>query len=563
MFELKTRIVILFFLFVAVPTFAQSRYGLNDTLAVVGNKIITLNEFQLFYKEKLRKIGLTDNGDTRIKYIQNLVDDELLLLDAKKRGIDKTKSALVELERIKNQELLNAFSKSFIEPTVNVTEQDLKNMYIKMNTKIKVKHLYGSTLEEAGILYDQLKEGNSFEGLAKEVFHDEQLKENGGDLGYISVDEMDPNLEETAFSMKVGEISKPIKTVTGYSIIKVEDIKQNPFVIESEYLKARDRINAFVKKRAYEEAAKRYTTGQKKELAITFDKSMMNKLFESLQSYSNKNSFERSSVFFKQNKNKNVVKSGLENWNLIQLVSELELTDEMQRKWIHSETDLGDFISGLIIRKNTIRKALKAQLDKSQTFKNNVEFNFNTFLIQQIERQLKERITISQDSVKTYYEENLNRFTTEAEMRLSSILLDNQSLADSVSQLLNKGISFEEIVTQFSIQTNTAKNKGDMGFFRKSELGTLADKIFEMKVGQWTGPINDEGKYLFLKCTGLKQTTLRSLAEVADEIKETLTSLKWFKVREQYAGSLKKENRVQLFPEKIKSINLLTKAYDR
>ncbi|NCQ18201.1 MAG: hypothetical protein GW805_07760 [Ignavibacteria bacterium] len=563
MFELKTRIVILFFLFVAVPTFAQSRYGLNDTLAVVGNKIITLNEFQLFYKEKLRKIGLTDNGDTRIKYIQNLVDDELLLLDAKKRGIDKTKSALVELERIKNQELLNAFSKSFIEPTVNVTEQDLKNMYIKMNTKIKVKHLYGSTLEEAGILYDQLKEGNSFEELAKEVFHDEQLKENGGDLGYISVDEMDPNLEETAFSMKVGEISKPIKTVTGYSIIKVEDIKQNPFVIESEYLKARDRINAFVKKRAYEEAAKRYTTGQKKELAITFDKSMMNKLFESLQSYSNKNSFERSSVFFKQNKNKNVVKSGLENWNLIQLVSELELTDEMQRKWIHSETDLGDFISGLIIRKNTIRKALKAQLDKSQTFKNNVEFNFNTFLIQQIERQLKERITISQDSVKTYYEENLNRFTTEAEMRLSSILLDNQSLADSVSQLLNKGISFEEIVTQFSIQTNTAKNKGDMGFFRKSELGTLADKIFEMKVGQWTGPINDEGKYLFLKCTGLKQTTLRSLAEVADEIKETLTSLKWFKVREQYAGSLKKENRVQLFPEKIKSINLLTKAYDR
>lgn len=351
--------------------------------------------------------------------------------------------------------------------------------------------------------------------------------------------------------------------MTGYSIIKVEDIKQNPFVIESEYLKARDRINAFVKKRAYEEAAKRYTTGQKKELAITFDKSMMNKLFESLQSYSNKNSFERSSVFFKQNKNKNVVKSGLENWNLIQLVSELELTDEMQRKWIHSETDLGDFISGLIIRKNTIRKALKAQLDKSQTFKNNVEFNFNTFLIQQIERQLKERITISQDSVKTYYEENLNRFTTEAEMRLSSILLDNQSLADSVSQLLNKGISFEEIVTQFSIQTNTAKNKGDMGFFRKSELGTLADKIFEMKVGQWTGPINDEGKYLFLKCTGLKQTTLRSLAEVADEIKETLTSLKWFKVREQYAGSLKKENRVQLFPEKIKSINLLTKAYDR
>jgi len=363
--------------------------------------------------------------------------------------------------------------------------------------------------------------------------------------------------------MKVGEISKPIKTVTGYSIIKVEDIKQNPFVIESEYLKARDRIKAFVSKRAYEEAAKRFTADQKRELAITFDKSMMNTLFESLQSYSNKNSFERSSVFFKQNKNKNVVKSKLENWNLTQLVSELELTDEMQRKWIHSETDLEDFISGLIIRKNTIRKALQTHLDESPMFKGNVEFNFNTFLIQQVEKELKARISVSKDSVKTYYEENLNRFTTEAEIRLSSILLDNQSLADSVSQLLNKGISFEEIVRQFSIQTNTAINKGDMGFFRKKELGTLADKVFEMKVGQWTGPINDEGKYLFLKCTELKPSNLRSIVEVSEEIKKTLTSLRWFKVREQYTESLKKENGVQLFPGKLNSLNLLTKAYDR
>ncbi|MFA6977903.1 MAG: peptidylprolyl isomerase [Ignavibacteriaceae bacterium] len=563
MFEVKTKILIFFFLSVAATTFAQSRYGLKDTLAVVGNKIITLDEFQIFYKEKLRKIGLTDNGDTRIKYLQNLVDDELLLLDAKKMGIDKTKSALVELERIKNQELLNAFSKSFIEPTVNVTEQDVKQMYIKMNTKIKVKHLYASTLEEAKKLYDQLKKGNSFEELAKEVFHDEQLKENGGDLGYISVDEMDPNLEETAFSMKVGEISKPIKTVTGYSIVKVEDIKQNPFVIESEYLKARDRIKAFVKKRTYEEAAKRYTADQKKEMAITFDKSMMDKLFESLQSYSNKNSFERSSVFFKQNKNKNIVKFKLENWNLTQLVSELELTDEMQRKWTHSETDLEDFISGLMIRKNTIRIALKAQLDKSQTFKNNVEYNFNTFLIQQVERQLKERITISQDSVKTYYEENRNRFTTEAEIRLSSILLDNQSLADSVSQLLNKGISFEVIVTQFSIQTNTAKNKGDMGFFRKNDLGNLGDKVFGMNPGQWMGPISDDGKYLFLKCTAKKPPIQKNLSEVSGEIKETLTTLDWYKSKTSYVSSLQKEIHVQLFPEKLNTLNLLTKAYDR
>lgn len=563
MFELKMKIVILSFLFISGASVAQTNYRSADTLAIVGNRTITLDEFQTYYKEKMLKIGLTDNGDTRTKYLQNLVDDELLLLDAKKRGIDKTKSALTELERIKTQELLNAFSKRFIEPTANVTEQDIKQMYIKMNTKIKVKHLYASTLEEAEKLYNQLKEGKSFEELAKEVFHDEQLKKNGGDLGYISVDEMDPNFENTAFAMKVGEVSQPVKTVTGYSIIKVDDIKQNPFVIESEYLKARNRIKAFVSKRAYEEAAKRFTADQKREFAITFDKSMVKDLFQSLQNISDKNSLESSSTFFQQNKNKVVVKSKMVTWNLTQLVTELELTNEAQRKWIHSETDLEDFISGLIIRKNAIRRALNAQLDKSQNFKNNVEYNFNTFLIQQVEKQLKERIIVSQDSIKTYYEENLNLFITEGEIRLSSILLDNKVLADSVARLLNEAIPFEELAGKYSIQTKTAKNKGDMGFFRKSELGTLTDNIFKMKSGEWIGPINDEGKYLFLKCTGIKQSKLRNLVDVSGEIKETLTSLRWFKTRKEYTDSLKKENHVLLFPGKLNSLNLLTRAYDR
>ncbi len=557
------KILLISFFLIGAITFAQSNYGTLDTLAIIDKRVITLSEFQKYYKEKMLRVGLTDNGDTRIKYLQNLVDDELLLLDAKKRGNDKTKSALTELERIKTQELLNAFSKKFIEPAVIVSEQDVQQMYRKMNTKIKVKHLYASTLDEAEKLYDQLKKGKSFEELAREVFHDAQLKDSGGDLDYISVDEMDPNLEEAAYSMKIGEVSQPIKTVTGYSIIKVEDIKQNPFVIESEYLKAHDRIKSFVKKRTYEEAAKKYSAEKKKELAITFNKSMVRDLFQSLKNLTDKNSLEGSSVFFQQNKNKVVVNSKTGSWSLTQLISELQLTDEAQRKWIHSETDLEDFISGLIIRKNTIRIALNAQLDKSPTFRNSVDYNFNTFLIQQVEKQMNERIIISQDSIKKYYEENLNRFTTEAEIRLSSILLDNKMLTDSVAEMLNQGTQFEEIAGKYSTQPNTAKNKGDMGFFRKSDLGNLGDKVFGMNPGQWMGPVSDDGKYLFLKCTSIKPPVRRSLSDVSEEIKETLTTLNWYKSKTGYILSLQKEIWVQLFPEKLNTLNLLTKAHDR
>lgn len=65
----------------------------EDTLAVIENKVITSDDFIASYKEKLTRIGLTDNGETRFGYLMNLVTDELLITEAKNKGFDKTEIA--------------------------------------------------------------------------------------------------------------------------------------------------------------------------------------------------------------------------------------------------------------------------------------------------------------------------------------------------------------------------------------------------------------------------------------------------------------------------------------
>lgn len=39
----------------------------NDTLAVIGNKVISFTDFIKSYKDRILRLGLTDNGDTRFK----------------------------------------------------------------------------------------------------------------------------------------------------------------------------------------------------------------------------------------------------------------------------------------------------------------------------------------------------------------------------------------------------------------------------------------------------------------------------------------------------------------
>ncbi len=89
--------------------------------------------------------------------------------------------------------------------------------------KLAVRHLYAKTKKEADRLYELLQKGASFNELAKQIFTDTALQNSGGYLGYITWGDTDPAFEDAAYSLKVGEISKPVKTAQGYSIIKLDN----------------------------------------------------------------------------------------------------------------------------------------------------------------------------------------------------------------------------------------------------------------------------------------------------------------------------------------------------
>ena len=117
--------------------------------------------------------------------------------------------------------------------------------------------MFARTKEEADNLYQLLKAGASFKELAKQVFTDSTLRNNGGYLGYFSWGDMDPAFENAAFSLKVGEISKPVKTAQGYSIIKVEDRKEIPLMTEDDFQKRKKKLERSLrisKKLPYERA---------------------------------------------------------------------------------------------------------------------------------------------------------------------------------------------------------------------------------------------------------------------------------------------------------------------
>jgi hypothetical protein len=85
-------------------------------------------------------------------------------------------------------------------------------------------------LDRAKVIAERARKGEDFGELANSYSEDpgnkgQQGKGNGGDLGFIARGRMIKEFEDTAFNLKLGEISTPFLTRYGYHIVKVDSVK--------------------------------------------------------------------------------------------------------------------------------------------------------------------------------------------------------------------------------------------------------------------------------------------------------------------------------------------------
>lgn len=94
----------------------------------------------------------------------------------------------------------------------------------------RVSHILieGDDQAKAQAILDELNAGADFATLAEEKSDDFGSASEGGSLGWIERDVMDPSFEEAAFALtKVGETTGLVKSDFGYHIIKLDELKDS------------------------------------------------------------------------------------------------------------------------------------------------------------------------------------------------------------------------------------------------------------------------------------------------------------------------------------------------
>lgn len=221
---------------------ATKQVVIDDTPVVIqcGDKKITLAQFKEFYtlyKETTQKPEGYSDSEFEEAILMTVLDD-LYNVAIFSESFPDFVIGTAEIERVNagldnikqyytpKMKALNALvcEKYFIWNANSVVDYITRNINLDelyQNEFVCAKHILVSDEKTANEIYEKAVSGADFNALVKEHGTDPGMEANP--TGYVfTKGEMVEEFEKAAFSLKAGEISRPVKTTYGYHIIKRE-----------------------------------------------------------------------------------------------------------------------------------------------------------------------------------------------------------------------------------------------------------------------------------------------------------------------------------------------------
>lgn len=139
---------------------------------------------------------------------------------------------------------------------------------------------------------------------------------------------------------------------------------------------------------------------------------------------------------------------------------------------------------------------------------------------------LEDRIEITEEEMKTYFEENKAQYAQTEQVQASHILVEDEATAKEVKEKLDAGGDFAELAKEYSTDSSS-ESGGDLGYFGKGEMvAEFEEAAFSMEIGEISAPVKSEFGYHIIKVVDKKEAKDAVYEDVKDEIKSTLFDTK-------------------------------------
>ncbi|GAB4182103.1 MAG: hypothetical protein Kow00108_18950 [Calditrichia bacterium] len=469
----------------------------NPVVAEAGKIKITKKEF-LDHLKTLSHKGQVLNDFTQdelITQVSVLMNRKIEFLIAEDEGILDSPIIKTRSEIMREMEMVRYLQQYIINEKF-LTEKEKKAYYWDKHRSVEYKQIVLNFVdkktasailskEQAIDLGHKLKvfiqSGLSFDSLVTEYSHDRDTRDKGGYVGWKLKSSLEPELAEALFSAPSNSIVGPIVTKSKVYIFLVLNKKlQQPsktynemeHEIEQE-LKRRlsFKINAFMQ---------RYTNELKGRYNLKINNANVDHFLKLAEQWNSKGNLPLDSLFFM------VYDLPLIEGNNFaypghKLLFQLRNFKQSYAR-LKDKTEMMKFLNSGISYLSLLNRAYELDFHELP----DIKFNYESFLenaaITELHKKWRSEIKNSQDELKSYYEQNKNKFKSPEKIEVWEMAFKDQNAAERAYNKLKKRMNkktFEAMAKTLSAKKTSARHGGYLGYLIKGQKPEISNLAFK------------------------------------------------------------------------------------
>lgn len=513
----------------------------GQTLASIGTAKVTVDEFQRRFEFAPKIFRYGNATENKIHFLASLLSEKALAQFARDISLDTLTSVAERTNQFEKEALVEALFDQEVAQKIKLSEDAIRRAWVRSKQELALQYFMVSSENEAGIAGDQLARGEAFDKVAAlHLFHS-TAKSDSVPVKILKWGEALPAVEDSVFSLKHNQFCGPLQVDHQYFFFKLVDKKSQVMLTENDFHADRPSIEKRLRKRLRGQRFNQFITQLLQDTRVTVPAKKFNFLASELEVAMNVP--EQSARQAGVNDSRQLVGSDFLNvqTQLAENLKEPFIAFSDGRHWT-----IGAFLERLRVGPYPLNFDSKAKFRASlrHTIKFMIELEqlaaegrkrglaesafvqeetrmWQDYLLADAAQKilLDQKIPPTDETLKKFFQENLEKYTTPELVKIQEILVNNRNQAAELRGKIQNGADMAQLARKFSLRKQDAERGGISGFFREGSRGIVGQTAFESEVGKLVGPVETAKKqYSIFRVLEKKAARVPDFAAVKSEV---------------------------------------------
>ncbi len=470
-------------------------------------------------------------GDQEARRFLNIViNEQLLVQEAYNLGLDADPAVKPQVDAFRDQTAVNYLLKSEIDDKAVPSKEEIRLAWEKAADLFVAGEIVLDTRPEAESIQSSLMRGADFEILARSCSI-APTRTRGGSLVPFTWGSLSPEVEAAVFAMEPGEISPVIRTKAGWSVLLLVDR------MPATRPPLDDRVSARI--------AAKVTERKKEELSAALSAALW-KTFDARITLEQLTPRELARL---QNITPDAVVAEWRGGRLT--AAEAFSADELKmysafapgRAAEKLESTLRSAVNTALVREEARERKIAEIPSVAETVAKREEKLMEEVLYS---KHVLKNVKVEEGEVRQAYEAQKAKLMLPERRRVAHIAVATEHEAKDLRERLVSGELFAELLKSLTLDTESVKTGGDLGWIEKGKVVEMYDPLFELPHGGFSQPIQSEKAWHIVTVTEIAPEHPLSFEEAKERLRTNLLEKKKHDARAVWIEKLREASDIRV-----------------